>query len=69
MYRLEQAIGWAISEENDFCAGLELVGAACGSSLEFFRRCVVLDADGSKRKYVQLTGYWADQVFREICTE
>ena len=69
MSRLERSIAWMVSEESDYCGGVEAVAADAAAAMGFLDGCIALDADGAKRRYVHLTWYWADQVVRESCME
>ena len=56
-----------VSEETDFCEGVEAVAADAVAATGFLDGCIALDVDGAKRRYVHLTWYCADQVVRESC--
>ena len=69
MDRLEGAIAWAVTEETDFCEGVEAVSVAAAAALDFFDVCGGPRGEGGQRRYVHLTWYWAEQVKRECCAE
>lgn len=69
MDRLEGAIAWAVTEETDLCEGVEAVSAAGAAAMSFLDACGGPEGEGSERRYVHLTWYWAEQVKRESCTD
>ena len=69
MDRVERAIAWTVSEENDYCEGVARVSAETAAAMDLRDACGTMDADGKKRRYVHLTRYWAAQVQSESCAE